>query len=77
MVQASPSSSIDVSSWDNITIKQVKIAAQKANQEGKYLFIWDKNGNVATFFKYAGSLCDFDAEVVKTGAGQQTALMAL
>ena len=77
MVQASSASSIDISSWENITIKQVKNAAQKANREGKYLFVWDKNGSAATFFKYAGSLCDFDAEVVQTGAGQQTVLMAL
>ena len=75
MVQAS--SSIDISSWESISFKQVKFQADKAAAEGKYLFVWDKHGNVPLFFKYQGALQEFSSEVILTSTGGQTVDMAL
>jgi len=53
----------NLSGWDTVGLRQVKAEAIKAHVEGKYLFVWDKNGSVATFFKYAASICYFYEEV--------------
>ena len=68
---------VQPASWETVGVRQVKQAMAKAEQEGKYLFVWDKQGQVGTFFRYAGSIIEFDEEVERVEAGRQTASMAL
>ena len=35
------------------------VQVDAAQQEEKYLFIWDQTDQIDTFFKYKGALCDF------------------
>ena len=53
----------DLQSWEIVALQKVKSEVIKAHNSGKYLFVWDRNGSVATFFKYAASICYFDEEV--------------
>ena len=42
---------------------------EKARDEGKYLFMWDKAGSVATFFQYKGHLTEVQKEIVRAKIG--------
>ena len=44
----------------------------KARDAGKYLFVWDKQGSVATFFKYKGHLAEIHRELIKVSLGRST-----
>ena len=53
------------STWPVFPLGSLVAQVDAARDEGKYLFIWDKQGNVATFFQYKGKLHEFHREVVK------------
>ena len=54
---------IDPSNWETKNIRSLQSEMTEAHKNGQYLFIWDKNGNVATFFKYQARLTDFARDV--------------
>ena len=41
-----------------------------ARAANKYLFIWDKQGNVGTFMAYKGKLASLGPEVLKVTLGR-------
>ena len=45
---------------------------EKARVEGKYLFLWDKNGNVPMFYKYKGQEIDIQPKLVGKSIGKFT-----
>ena len=47
-----------------------KIEAAHGGQQ--FCIIWDKNGNVPTFFNYGGKLFDFNKVIVQKALGQKT-----
>ena len=69
--------SSEIAGWDRMGIRNINAVARKARNDGKWLFVWDCQGSLATFFRYQGVLCDFDEKVSKVQIGQKTATMAL
>ena len=57
--------------WQTYTLKQLQQPIEAAKEAKKYLFIWDKQGSVATFMNYKANLCDLAPEVIKVGLGRQ------
>ena len=45
--------------WEKAALGQLVKKVEDARDEGKYLILWDKNGNVGMFFKYKGHLTDW------------------
>ena len=62
----------DLSNWEVKNIRALNKEAQSAAEQGKYLFIWDKLGTVSTYFRFQGSLCEFDMLVHGADAGRRT-----
>ena len=52
-------------SWETAALGALVTKVEAARDDGKYLFLWDKNGSVSMFFKYKGHLCDWAPEQVK------------
>ena len=65
--------SSDTSSWDTAPLQQLEAKVGEAKQANKYLFIWDKQGNVGTFMQYKGQLCDIAPQVCNMQLGRCTA----
>ena len=57
--------------WTSFNLGQLKQPVAAAHEAKKYLFIWDKNGSVATFMNYTASLCDLSPEIMKAQLGRQ------
>ena len=58
--------------WPTLSLGQLETACNEAHQNNKYLFIWDKQGNVGTFMQYKGQLAPLAGEIVKKALGRQT-----
>ena len=59
--------------WTSFSLKELKQPVADALAAKKYLFIWDKNGSVATFMNYTASLCDLAHEVATAGSYEDVA----
>ena len=70
--QARSMTNLDLSNWDIKGIRVLKQEVQSAAEQGKYLFIWDRLGTVATFFRFQGTLCEFDTLVQGADSGHRT-----
>ena len=68
MVEAA-STTTSPSSWPSFGLKQLVKQAEAARDEGKYLFIWDKNGQVEVFFAYKGIVSHFAKEIIRAKIG--------
>ena len=52
-------------SWEKKSLQQLVEATEKANlTDKKYCFVWDRNGNVPTFFNYKGQLVELDKKLI-------------
>ena len=60
------------SDWATGAFGSLVAEVEKAREEGKYLFLWDKQGNVPMFFKYKGQLVDIGPLIVGKLIGQKT-----
>ena len=60
------------SSWETFPLTALQDQIEITRDQGKYLIIHDKTGNVATFFRYKGYELPFHTEIVKTALGRQT-----
>ena len=60
------------SAWPTYNLQQLEKAVNDAKIANKYLFIWDKQGAVATFMQYKGQLAPLGPEIVKKALGRQT-----
>ena len=69
MVQATQ---INISEWPTFGIPDLVVQVEKAREEEKYLFMWDKTEQIDTFFKYKGFLCDFFFQHYKVEHGRIT-----
>ena len=58
--------------WNKFGLRQLLQPITEAKDEKKYLFIWDKTGNVPTFMHYKGQLACLAPECVKVSLGRQT-----
>ena len=59
-----------INQWPRVNFRRIIEQLHEAHQEGKWLFVWDRQGMVASYFRYQGILCDLDAEVVKHELGR-------
>ena len=59
-------------SWPNHPLQDLENLLNDARNQGKYLFVWDKQGSVGTYLQYKGRHCPLGPEVVKIAMGQQT-----
>ena len=60
-----------ISEWPKHALGEFVGLVEGTRNEGKYLFIWDKQGSVATFMQYKGFLCPMAPEVLKVALGRQ------
>ena len=67
----------EVASWETYNVRELKVQVNEARNESKYLFIWDKLGHVATYFRYQGLLHEFDTHYQRVQAGRLTAEQAM
>ena len=58
--------------WASTSLTNLVAEVEKAREEGKYCFLWDKNGNVPMFFGYKGQLCDIQPKLVGKAIGKFT-----
>ena len=58
-------STLNFSKWHTYNLFDLYNAINQAKKSNKYLFVWDKQGSVATFMKYKGTLLSLDAEINK------------
>ena len=61
---------IPAQGWTTMGLGQLEQPINAAKTARKYLFIWDKNGNVATFMNYKAKLCDLGPEIIKVALGR-------
>ena len=69
MVEAS---STNPEEWPTAKLTNIMLQFGAAQDEGKYLFIWDKQGNVGTFFGYQQYRTEVGPMVVKVAMGKWT-----
>ena len=69
MVDSTGGSTAD---WPKFSLGDLVTQVEKSREEGKYCFIWDKNGNCGMFFKYKGQLVDVGPKLVAKAMGQET-----
>ena len=62
--------------WETIDMRDLMNKVNQAQQAKKWLFIWDKQGTVATFYKYQQRLCDLSNEMKAVMNGSHTQEMA-
>ena len=58
--------------WPSFGLRQLMQPITESKEAKKYLFIWDKTGNVPTFMQYKGQLASMGPEVVKAALGRQS-----
>ena len=68
MVQAA----LDTSTWDRCEFKKLMPLLERAKEAKKYLFIWDKQGSLATFYQYKGCLAQLGPPTMRALLGQGT-----
>ena len=61
-----------VESWESKPLKDLVHACDGAREDGKYIFIWDQQGQVPTFMRYQQRLIELGPLVIKTALGQAT-----
>ena len=59
--------------WPKHALGELINVVNNAKQARKYLFIWDKQGNVGTFMQYKMSLAPLGPEIVKMALQRQSA----
>ena len=57
-------------SWTSYSLQQLETPVNNAKAAGKYLFLVDKTGNVATFANYKGHLVDIQGDSLRVLMGQ-------
>ena len=60
------------SSWPSFGLGELVKQVDAAREEGKYLFIWDKQGSVETFFTYQGKVSSFSVAKLNASLGRAT-----
>ena len=60
------------SAWPTYGLRQMQRPIEEAKEAKKYLFIWDKQGSVATFMQYKAHLACLGPEIIKMALGRQT-----
>ena len=55
--------------WDTSGLMEVVAKMTEARDARKYLFIWDKQGGVATFYQYKGHLVELHRPLIKATLG--------
>ena len=65
-------STSSTSEWAKGSFASLVRQVDKAQEEGKYLFLWDKQGNVPTFFKYKGQLVELTSKMLSKTLGNET-----
>ena len=63
---------VDTSSWEVHGLQKLVGLCETAKAQKKYLFIWDKQGSVATFMQYKGHLVQLGPSVLKVALQQST-----
>ena len=58
--------------WPTKGLGELEAICNAGLQANKYVFIWDKQGNVGTFMQYKGQLAPLADQIVKKALGQQT-----
>ena len=58
--------------WETVPLTKMLEEVNKSHAQGKYCIINDRQGNVATFFRYKGYHFEFAPEVIKTVMGKQS-----
>ena len=56
---------LDLGTWTECGIPDLMVHVEAARTAGQYLFIWDKTGNIDTFFKYKGFLLDLWFQIIQ------------
>ena len=54
-----------IQAWPVKGLMQLDSLIAEAHEAGKYLFIWDKQGNVGRFMNYKGQHVELGPEVIK------------
>ena len=62
---------VPTAEWPTYSLQQLFTPIMEAKAAKKYLFLWDKQGNVATFMQYKASLAPLGPEMVKVALGRQ------
>ena len=62
MVESSDSN--NPADWETFCLQDLVKQVEIAREEGKYLFLWDKNGHCPTFFRYKGQLVEVDKKIL-------------
>ena len=57
--------SVNPSEWPTYGLRQLQKPITDAEEAKKYLFIWDKQGSVATFMRYKAELCSLAPQLLK------------
>ena len=60
---------VSTAEWPVHGLQKLEIVVEEARAAGKYLFIWDKQGSVATFMNYKGHLASVAPDVIKVALG--------
>ena len=63
---------VSAAGWETFPLTQLIAEVEKTRDDGKYLIIHDKNGNVPTFFRYKGYELSLHSEIVKAALGRCT-----
>ena len=53
-----------------MTFKSLQNCLEQSKEETKYFFLWDKTGNVDTFYNYQANLMDFYKTIMKMQLGR-------
>ena len=61
----------EYSEWETYPLDQLLNQIEATRQDQKYLFVWDKHGNVGTFMNYKGMQVELGPEIIKTALGRQ------
>ena len=64
--------SASTSEWPTTSLTNLVTEVEKAREEGKYLFLWDKNGNVPMFFGYKGQCTDIAPKLIGRAIQKET-----
>ena len=62
---------VDAGQWEQKSFGAVAGLPAIAREQRKYVFLWDRQGSVQSYFQYRGSLCSLAPEIVKKSAGMQ------
>ena len=60
---------VSTAEWPVHALNKLENVVEAARAAGKYLFIWDKQGSVATFMNYKGQLASVAPDVLKVSIG--------